>query len=106
MAEKKYKAVYENFSDSDFLHYASDSIQWIISELKYKNIKSYWGSWDPEMHNLLERFVPENTILPLMTRIDVARDGAHHGIMSNNLYAFNIVNKYKEHGYTNIKNSS
>ena len=104
--EKKYKAVYENFSDSDFLYYASDSIQWIISELKCKNIKSYWGSWDPKMHELLERFVPENTIMPLMTRTDVARDGGHHGIISHKLYAFNIVNKYKEHGYTNIKNSS
>ena len=104
--EKKYKAVYGTFSDSDFLYYASDSIQWIISELKCKNIKAYWGSWYPATTDLLKRFLPVNAILPHMRHVDVARDGAHHGIISHRVHANNIVNKYREDGYNEIKNST
>jgi hypothetical protein len=103
--EKKYKAVFENFTDADFLYYASDSIQWIISELKLKNIKAYWTSWSPHTSNILEKFVPADNIVPHMFVNDHGRDGAHPGILSHRLHADNIINKYLEDEHRKIKNA-
>lgn len=91
----KHATVYKQFQNSDFISIYTDYVRWIDSELRLRNLTSYWSSWSFDSYNIINENISKNNILPMFEIGDFGRDRIHPGINSHKKFAQIIVNKIK-----------